>query len=162
EELREFTASLQLKLLPDGPLPLLAASIPATSKTAVNLLQGSYAVKTKLHVSFAPWRYAAALAFVLVAAHVGLKSWQYFHYEQVERQLDAQIAETFQQALPGAPVPNPMEARRQVEQVLGQLRGTGPTSGMLTTLAMLGEAMAQAPNTAIEAISYRNDVTDLR
>ena len=25
EELREFTASLQLKLLPDGPLPLLAA-----------------------------------------------------------------------------------------------------------------------------------------
>ena len=160
EELREFTASLQLKLLPDGPLPLLATNLLKSG--AVNLLQGPYAAKTKLNVSFAPWRYAAILATVFVAAHIGVKSWQYFHYKQVESQLDAQIAETFQQALPGAPVPDPLEARRQVEQILGQLRGTGPTSGMLTTLAMLSEAMAQAPNTAIEALSYRNNVTDLR
>ena len=160
EDLREFTASLQLKLLPDGPLPLLASNIPKSG--AVNLLQGPYAAKTKLNVSFAPWRYAAILATVFVAAHIGLKTWQYFHYKKVESQLDAQIAETFQQSLPGAPVPNPLEARRQVEQILGQLRGTGPTSGMLTTLAMLSEAMAQAPNTAIEALSYRNNVTDLR
>lgn len=159
EDLREFTASLQLKLLPDGPLPLLAASIP---KSAVNLLQGPYAAKTKLNISFAPWRYAAILAAVFVAAHVGVKTWQYFHYKQVERQLDAQIAETFQQALPGAPVPDPLEARRQVEQVLGQLRGTGPTSGMLTTLAMLSEAMAQAPNIDVEALYYQQDGTDLR
>lgn len=162
EELREFTASLQLKLLPDGPLPLLASSVPQSSKTAVNLLQGPYAAKTKLKVSFAPWRYAAVLAALFVAVHVGLKTWQYYHYKKVENQLDAQIAETYQQALPGAPVPNPLEARRQVEQILGQLRGTGPTSGMLTTLAMLSEAMAQAPNTDIEALSYRNNVTDLR
>lgn len=160
EELREFTASLQLKLLPDGPLPLLAAHIAKSG--AVNLLQGPYAAKTKLNVSFAPWRYAAILAGVFAAAHIGVKSWQYLHYKTVESQIDAQIAETFQQALPGAPVPDPLEARRQVEQILGQLRGTGPTSGMLTTLAMLSEAMAQAPNTNIEALSYRNNVTDLR
>jgi general secretion pathway protein L len=160
EELREFTASLQLKLLPDGPLPLLATNLFKSG--AVNLLQGPYAAKTKLNVSFAPWRYAAILATVFVAAHVGVKTWQYFHYKQVESQLDAQIAETFQQSLPGAPVPDPLEARRQVEQILGQLRGTGPTSGMLTTLAMLSEALAQAPNTNIEALSYRNNVTDLR
>lgn len=160
EGLREFTASLQLKLLPDGPLPLLASN--ATQGAPVNLLQGQYAVKSKLNVSFAPWRYAAVLAGLFFATHVGLKTWQYFHYKQVERQLDAQIAETYQQALPGSPVPPPLEARRQVEMVLGQLKGTGPSSGMLTTLAMLSEAMAQAPNTAIEALSYRNNVTDLR
>ena len=160
EGLREFTASLQLKLLPDGPLPLLAARIAKSG--AVNLLQGPYAAKTKLNVSFAPWRYAAILAAVFVAAHIGLKTWQYFHYKNIESQLDAQIAETFQQALPGAPVPDPLEARRQIEQILGQLRGTGPASGMLTTLATLSEAMAQAPNTDIEALSYRNNVTDLR
>lgn len=160
EGLREFTASLQLKLLPDGPLPLLAANLSRGS--AINLLQGSYATKTKLNVSFAPWRYAAVLATVFVAAHIGVKSWQYVHYKQIEKQLDAQIAEVFQQALPGAPVPDSLQARRQVEQILGQLRGTGPTSGMLTTLAMLSEAMAQAPNTDIEALSYRNNVTDLR
>jgi general secretion pathway protein L len=160
EGLREFTASLQLKLLPDGPLPLLAASIPKSG--AVNLLQGPYAAKTKLNISFAPWRYAAILAAVFLAAHVGVKTWQYVHYKQVERQLDAQIAQTFQQALPGAPVPDPLEARRQVEQVLGQLRGTGPTSGMLTTLATISEAMAQAPHVDIQALSYRPEGTDLR
>ncbi len=96
---------------------------------------------------------------LFVAAHVGVKSWQYFHYKKVESQLDAQIAETFQQALPGAPVPDPLEARRQVEQILGQLRGTGPTSGMLTTLAMLSEAMAQAPNTDIEALSLSEQLS---
>ncbi|WP_129648417.1 type II secretion system protein GspL [Peristeroidobacter agariperforans] len=160
EGLREFTASLQLKLLPDGPLPLLASNIPKAG--AVNLLQGPYAAKTKLNISFAPWRYAAILAAVFVAAHVGMKTWQYFHFKNVESQLDAQIAEVFQQAIPGAPVPDPLEARRQVEAVLGQLRGTGPTSGMLTTLAMLSEAMAQAPNIDVEALYYQQDGTDLR
>lgn len=160
EGLREFTASLQLKLLPDGPLPLLAANV--SHSAPVSLLQGQYATKTKLNVSFAPWRYAAALAVIFIAAHVGVKVWQYQHYKQIESQLDAEIAATYQQALPGAPVPPTLEARKQVEQVLNQLRGTGPTSGMLTTLAMLSEAMAQAPNTAIEALSYRDNVTDLR
>jgi general secretion pathway protein L len=163
EELREFTASLQLKLLPDGPLPLLAANIPANMKSgAVNLLQGPFTIKTRLNISLAPWRYAAVLAGVLAATHIGVKLWQYQHYKNVESQLDAQIIETFQQALPGAPVPEPLQARRQIEQILGQLRGTGPTSGMLTALAMLSEAMAQAPNTNIEALSYRDNVTDLR
>jgi general secretion pathway protein L len=160
EGLREFTASLQLKLLPDGPLPLFAANLPQSSP--VNLLQGSYVAKTKLHVSFEPWRYAAVLAAIFVASHLGLKTWQYLHYKNIESQIDAQIAETYQQALPGSPVPPPQDARRQVEQILNQLRGTGPTSGMLTTLAMLSEAMAQAPNTNIEALSYRDNVTDLR
>lgn len=160
EGLREFTASLQLKLLPDGPLPLLASHIPKGG--AVNLLQGPYAAKTKINISFAPWRYAAILAAVFIAAHLGMKTWQYFHYKNVESQLDAQIAEVFQQALPGAPVPDPLEARRQVEARLGQLRGTGPTSGMLTTLAMLSEAMTQAPNIDVEALYYQPDGTDLR
>lgn len=161
EGLREFTASLQLKLLPDGPLPLLASN-SAQGAAPINLLQGPYVVKSNLNVSFAPWRYAAVLATLFFASHVGLKTWQYFHYKKVESQLDAQIAETYQQALPGSPVPPALEARRQVEQLLGQLRGTGPSSGMLTTLAMLSEAMTQAPDTDIEALSYRNNVTDLR
>jgi general secretion pathway protein L len=160
EGLREFTASLQLRLLPDGPLSLLAATV--VQSAPVNLLQGRYASKTKLTVSFAPWRYAAALALIFLAAHLGLKSWQYFHYRSVEARLDQQIAQTFQQVMPGAPVPSPLEARKLMEARLNQLRGTGPVSGILTTLAMLGEALAQAPGTNIEAISYRNNTTDLR
>jgi general secretion pathway protein L len=48
EGLHEFTASLQLKLLPDGPLPLLAAHI--VQHAGVNLLQHRYQAKRELSV----------------------------------------------------------------------------------------------------------------
>ena len=160
EGLREFTASLQLKLLPDGPLPLMA---PAVARhPPVNLLQGRYAPKTKLDISFAPWRYAAALALIFLAAHLGLKTWQYFHYRSEETRLDAQIAQAYQQAMPGAAVPPPAVARKQMESRLSQLRGTGPVNGMMTTLVALGDALAQTPGTKVEALSYRDNITDLR
>lgn len=160
EGLREFTASLQLKLLPDGPLPLLAANVIASAP--VNLLQGPYAVKRKVSMSFAPWRYAAILALIFIATHLGLKTWQYFHYKALESSLDAQIADVFQQAMPGTAVPNPSQARRQIELRLNQLRGTAPESGMMVTLAALSEAMSQTPDTTVEAIAYRNNTTDVR
>jgi general secretion pathway protein L len=160
EGLREFTASLQLKLLPDGPLPLFAANL--MNRAPVNLLQGRYASKTKLHVSFAPWRYAAVLAVAFFATHLGLKSWQYFHYKSAEARLDGEITRVFQQAMPGAPTPEPQAARKQMELRLAQLRGSAPVSGMMITLATLGEALAKAPDANIEALSYRNNITDLR
>jgi type II secretion system protein L len=160
EGLREFTASLQLKLMPEGPLPLLAANI--VKMPAVNLLQGPYAVKKRVNISFAPWRFAAVLAGVFFVAHLGLRGWQWYHYKQLEARLDNQITEVFQQAIPGAPVPEPLQARKQVELRLNALRGTAPVSGMMTTLALLGEALAQAPGTNLEALSFRNNITDLR
>jgi general secretion pathway protein L len=160
EGLREFTASLQLKLLPDGPLPLLAANIVKGS--SVNLLQGPYQAKRKLQLSFAPWRYAALVALVFLVSHIGLKSWQYFHYQSQEARLDAQIGELYQQLMPGAPLPDTAAARRMVEARLNQLRGSGPVSGMMTTLAALGEAIGQVPNTNVESIAYTNNTTHLR
>lgn len=160
EGLREFTVSLQLKLLPDGPLPLLAAN--AFGRAPVNLLQGRYAAKTKLKLSFQPWRYAAMLAAAFVALHLGLKTWQYFDLKNTESRLDSEIAQVFQQAMPGAPVPDALAARKQVEMRLNALRGSGPVGGIVATLGTLAEALAQAPGTNIEALSYRDNITDLR
>jgi general secretion pathway protein L len=160
EGLREFTASLQLKLLPDGPLPLLAANI--VQHPGVNLLQGPYQSKRKLNVSFAPWRYAAALAVLFLGAHLGLKSWQYFHYRSEEARLDAQIGELYQQLMPGAALPDASVARRQVEARLNQLRGSGPVGGVMTTLAALGDALGKTPNVTIENIAYVNNTMNLR
>jgi general secretion pathway protein L len=160
EGMREFTASLQLKLLPDGPLPLLAANI--VQHAGVNLMQGPYQSKRKLNVSFAPWRYAAVLAGLFIAAHLGLKSWQYFHYRSQEARLDAQIGEVYQQLMPGAPLPDASSARRQVEARLNQLRGSGPVGGVMMMLAALGEAIGQTPDVTIENIAYVNNTTNLR
>ncbi len=161
EGLREFTASLQLKLLPDGSLPLLAAT--AVRPGLVNLLQGQYAVKTRLSMSFAPWRYAAGLALFFVLLHLGLKVWQLTELKRTEAQLDTEIAEVFQQAMPGIPAPDPMNARRMMEARLAALRGTGGSeTGVLSTLGALGEALSQAPGTDVEALSYRDNATDVR
>ena len=160
EGLREFTASLQLKLLPDGPLPLLAANI--VQHAGVNLLQGQYQSKRRLNVSFAPWRYAAVLAGLFIASHIGLKTWQYFQYRSQEARLDAQIGETYQQLMPGAPLPDTSSARRMVEARLNQLRGSGPVGGVMMTLAALGEAIGQTPDVTIENIAYVNNTTNLR
>lgn len=161
EGLREFTASLQLKLLPDGVLSLLAASA-AQTRDAVNLLQGKYAAKKKLNVSVAPWRYAAMLALVFVAIHLGLKGWQLVHLQREDERLDAQIAEVYQIAMPGAAMPDPSEARRQMEARLTVLRGGAPSGGMLATIGTLAEAIVQVPGTNVEALSYRDGTTDLR
>ena len=98
-----------------------------------------------MNVSFAPWRYAAVLAVMFLAAHLGLKTWQYFHYKKVESQLDAQIAEMFQQLCPARRCRDARKRAGRSSRCLNQLRGTGPASGMMTTLAMLGEAMARRP-----------------
>jgi general secretion pathway protein L len=161
EGLREFTASLQLKLLPDGVLSLLAATAVQTSG-AVNLLQGKYAAKRQLNVSFAPWRYAAILAGIFFALHLGLKGWQYTHLQKENARLDAQIAEVYQIAMPGVPVPEASTARRQLEARLNALRGGTSNTGMLATIGTLAEAIGQTPGTNVEALSYRDRTTDLR
>jgi len=161
EGLREFTASLQLKLLPDGVLPLLAASA-AQTRDAVNLLQGQYAVKKKLNFAFAPWRYAAMLALVFFVVHLGLKGWQLVHLKREDERLDAAITEVYQVAMPGAAAPDPQLARRQMEARLTALRGGTPSGGMLATIGTLAEAIVQVPGTNVEALSYRDKTTDLR
>jgi type II secretion system protein L len=160
EGLREFVASLQLRLVPGGALPLLAANTATGSP--VNLLQGKYAVKSTLNVSFAPWRYAAVLALVFFAVHLGVKGWQHMKYQRAEARLDAAIAEVFQQAMPGAPIPDPLKARKQIETRLAMLRGGGHAGGLMAALSTLGEAIGQVPGTNVETISYRDNVTDLR
>ena len=160
EGLREFTASLQLRLMSGGALPLLAAT--AAQSTPVNLLQGQYATKSSLNVSFAPWRYAAVLAVVFFAVHLGVMGWQHVKYRQTEAQLDAAITEVYQQAMPGVPLPDPSKARKQMETQLMALRSGGTAGGLMAALSTLGEAISGLPGTDIEAINYHDNITDLR
>jgi general secretion pathway protein L len=87
--MREFTASLQLKLLPDGALPVMAATI--AQQPGLNLLQGPYTVKSNIHVSLAPWRYAAILAGAFVVVHLGLKIAELRSLQQAETRLNGEI-----------------------------------------------------------------------
>ncbi len=155
EGLRARTATLQVKLLPDGGLPLLAAHLNAGDP--VNLLQGSYAPASTLAGQFRQWRIpvalAAATALVFVVAQ-GVSLWQ---AKRAERQLDAQIAEVFNRALPGQKMVN---AREQLEGVLR--RGTGGGAALLPAVTALSQAVAGVPSTRLESLNFRGDAVELR
>ena len=159
EALRAGLASLEVRLLPDGLLPHLAAGV--VTRDPINLLQGQYAPRTQLDRLWKPWRAAAALLAAFIVVLVGQEGLRLVQLKQEEARLDEAIAVTFQQALPGARMEDP---RFQVERRLALLHGSGHAAneGFLTALETLGGALGQAPGIRLEAISYRTGVMDLR
>lgn len=155
EGLRASTATLQVKLLPDGALPLLAAQ--AVAGAGVNLLQGAYAPRSSLGNRLREWRLPAALAAASVLLFVGTQTAAWITQSRAEKALDAQIAEVFAQALPGQPVVDP---RAQMQGALG-MAGSGG-AGLLPAMSVLARAMAQAPAARIESMSFRGNALELR
>jgi general secretion pathway protein L len=155
EGLRGRTAALQVKLLPEGALPLLAAQ--AVTGAGVNLLQGTFGVRSSLGTRLREWRLPASLAAAVALLFIANQALGWWQMSRAERALDAQIAEIFAQALPGQPVVDP---RAQMQGALGA-RGAGG-AGLLPVLTVLAEAMAQAPAARIEAMSFRGNALELR
>jgi len=155
EGLRERTAALQVKLLPEGALPLLAAQ--AATGAGVNLLQGTFGARSSLGTRLREWRLPASLAAAVALLFVANQAVGWWQMSRAERALDAQIAEIFAQALPGQPVVDP---RAQMQGALGSIGAGGV--GLLPVMSALAEAMAQAPQARIEAMSYRGNALELR
>lgn len=154
EGLRARATSLQVKLLPDGSLPLLAAT--ALQGAAVNLLQGPYAARSSFAMGFRRWRLPAVLAAVTALVFVTVQVLSAWQLSRAEKTLDAQITQLFSQALPGQKVVDP---RAQMEGLLG---GGGGGSAFLPALSALSRALAGTPKARVESISCRGQVVDLR
>lgn len=159
EALRAELASLEVRLLPEGVLPHLAAGV--VTREPINLLQGQFAPRTQLDRLWKPWRVAAALFGVLAVLLLAQEGLALIQLKQEEAKLDEAIAATFQQALPGARMQDP---RFQVERQLAALRGTGggANEGFLTALETVGSALSSVQGIRLEALSYRTGVLDLR
>ncbi|HEX6570744.1 MAG TPA: type II secretion system protein GspL [Steroidobacteraceae bacterium] len=155
EGLRERTATLQVKLLPDGILPLLAAQLPTAR--AVNLLQGAYAPPSSFGSQLRQWRLPAALAAATLLVFVGAQGLKLWQLHQAEKRLNAEIAQAFESILPGQPMVDP---RAQVQGVLA--RAGGGAGALLPAVSLLAQAVAQSPATRIEGMNYRGGVLELR
>jgi general secretion pathway protein L len=158
EQLTERFDSLKVQLLPDGPLPWLARALGNTD--AVNLLQGEFARVTDFGARWRQWRTPAALAVGLLAVHVGAQALQIRQVKHEAAALDGQIASVFSATMPGEAMQDP---RRQMQSRLDRIHksGTSPEY-FLRTLKVLSDAMAVAPKTDIDALSYREQSLDLK
>jgi general secretion pathway protein L len=159
ETLRARVGTLQIKLLPDGVLPLLA--LQAVQRGDINLLQGPYTPRTSFNNQLQPWRVAATLVAAMVAAHVltgGVKLWQ---LSRQEAALDKQIQQTYASAIPGGSV-NANEARHAFESKLLQMQSANAGNGLMTGLDTLASVLSQTPDMQLDALAFRNDSIDLR
>jgi general secretion pathway protein L len=157
EALREVTGSLDLQILPDGALPLLASA--AVRAGTLSLLQGEFARRTGWRAEWQRWRVAAILAVVALALHLGVRGYDLVRLGSEQRRLDAAIEQAARIALPD--VERIEDARVQVEQRLAGAGG-GEPDGLLAQLAAIGGALAGAPGPKLESLGWRERTLELQ
>lgn len=158
EKVVDQFASLKIQLLPDGPLPWLARDLAGTD--AVNLLQGEFAQTTQYGARWQRWRTAAALAVGLLVVHVAAQAYQLHQAKQETAALDSEIAQIFSTAMPADQMQDP---RRQMQARLERIRHSGPgPQYFLRTLQTLSGALAAAPKTSIDSLSYHEQSLDMK
>ena len=155
EALRELCGSLEVHLLTDGPLRLLATG--AVRHAPWSLLQGDFAARRGSNGRWQRWRLAAALAAGLVVAHLGFEAARLVSVHRAERRLDAAIEQTFRSAMPD--VQRIVNARAQMQARLGG----GHASGVfLVPLAALAQAVPEVPGASVQSLGWSDGALDLR
>ncbi len=157
--LRQRLESVDVKLLPDGALPRLAATV--ASGAGINLLQGRYGPKTAYASLLAPWRHAAMLLLALVVVLTAGKGAEYMALAREEAALAERFQAVYAELMPGAPaVEDPL---RLVASLRARSDGGGQDPQLLLqALERLGRALGANEDARIEAISYRAGVADIR
>jgi general secretion pathway protein L len=159
ESLRPELASLNVQLLADGALGLLAAG--AVASPPLSLLQGPFAVREGWAAQWPRWRVAAGLVAALLVVHVATVGVEWWRLRQDEARLDQQLHALGAEALPDvqnlARLPS---LRLAVEGRVRKSRAAA-TEGLLGTLGALGAAVHAAPGAELQSLSYRDGTADL-
>ncbi len=156
--LRHDFESVDVKVLPDGVLPRLAATV--ATGAGVNLLQGEFGARTEYGNLFRPWRSAAALILALGATAVAGKTVDYFQLSQRETALREQFIAEYSEIAPGT------DDVRDPVAVISSLRartgGGGTPAVFLQSLEQISLALQKNADADVQAISYRAGIVDIR
>ena len=160
EALRDDLASLDTRLMPDGPLPLLGPH--ASDRQTINLLQGVYAPNTGMEKTWRPWRAAAMLLAALFVLSLVRQASTLYQLKAEDKELDVKIESIFKDALPG--VQRIVNPKAQMESRLAAARAASGAvdAPFLTALEVISGALDSATNTRIEALSFRSGVMELK
>ncbi len=151
--------SVDIKTLPDGALPRLATTV--ASGHGINLLQGRFGQKSGYSASFRPWRNVAALLLAIAVISMASKVVDYVRLSAEVESLQTQFAAEYALIRPGdqREIVDPVATVNSLRRGIGSGAGSGV---FLPALGELGAALRSQQNVAIEAISYRASVVDIR
>jgi len=160
QALRQELDSVDVNLLPDGVLPRLAVTV--ASGAGVNLLQGRYGEKTDFGAVVRPWRYAAALLIAVGILGIAGKAVDYLRLQSEESALKEQFTAVYQQIRPDDTheVLDPLGTVTSIRRAYGA--ASAAPAVFLPSLQQLASAMQDNKDAAIQAISYRAGVVDVR
>ena len=161
DELRSELASLDLRLLAEGPLPRLAAQI--VTSPGVNLLQGDFARRSSLAAYWPAWQLTVTLLAVWFVLGV-VADWAALRQTRQEiAALDRSIDQAFHYVFPDAgPITDPRAQLSSELQRLGGAASKGGSQEFLDMLRSLSQAMAGTTGIRLEALSYRSGSLELR
>ena len=159
ERLKSQVATLNVQILPDGALPLLAAG--AITSAPFSLLQGSFATRGDWGGQWSRWRLAAGLFGLFLVLHAGTQGYSYLHLKSEERKLDSQILAVTRDAMPDIANPQRMPNLRAIAESRVRSLGASGRNGLLGALGAVAQAMGQAPDTKLSTVSYHEGTTDL-
>jgi type II secretion system protein L len=156
--MRQELGSVDVKLLADGVMPRLAATV--ATGAGINLLQGAYGEKREFGSLFKQWKYAAMLLLALGVIGIAAKATDYYLLARQEAELQQRFNTEYQQLLPGAPATN--DPARVIESLRRRVGTVSSAPVFLQTMQQLSRAMQQNSEATIEAISYRAGIVDIR
>ena len=158
--LRSELDSVDINLLPDGPLPRLAVTV--ASGVGVNLLQGRYGEKTDVGALIRPWKWAAILLVSLSVLGLAGKAVDYYRLTVEEAALKEQFTSEYRRIRPTdtREVMDPIGTVTSLRRSIG-----GPTAAapvFLPSLQELASALAANDAAEVSVITYRAGVVDVR
>jgi general secretion pathway protein L len=151
-------ASLNVQVLPEGPLPWFARELAATN--AVNLLQGEFTRGTDYGSHWRMWRSAALLGAGLLLAHVAVQALQIRQANRQTAAAEQEMTQVFSAAMPSETM---HDARRQMQERLDKIRkAQGGPEIFLRIAQALGGATSTLAQINIEALSFREQTMDMK
>ena len=155
EGLRARTATLQVKLMTEGALPLLAAQSVGTH--AVNLLQGPYAQRSTVAGRLQRWRLPAALAAACLLMFLVSQALSLWKLSRAEKHSTRRSPRCFSRCCPASR--SSIRARR-CRACSARRCGQGRAAAR-AHLARAGDG-ARRRRASVEAVNLRGDALDLR
>ena len=153
---RAGVGEVNIRELPDGILPKLAASL--VFESGANLLQGDYATRSNLLALARPWRAAAFFALALIGVSVLGTAAEYYKLNRDEARLTAEATQICASSYDMPQLPRCLiEMARRLADAGQPTSGGG--RGFLPMLAAVAGAAGNAM--AITGISYRDRVMTL-
>ena len=157
--LRRELASVDVRVMAEGALPRLAASV--ATGAGIDLLQGEYARRSGFGALLRPWRAAAGLLLALVLVALAGKGVDFLSLSRQEAALSERYAVLYQSVTGDRHVPgDPLGAVQSLSRRYGS--DSAPRPVFLPLILELARAIGGNDDTAIEALSYRAGIIDLR